>query len=126
MSVYDGLRATAVSVLNAYGNVTATLTKVTPGAYDVTTSTTGADVVETASVPLFMDTSDLITLGRKFGPDLVRAGDALATMAASATTLIPQEGDQLTMADETIWTIRGVRATPEGGNAVVYELQVRK
>lgn len=123
MSLYDDLRADAQALLGEYGNATGTLTKRTAGEYDPATAVTGEDRLETATVTVFMDTSDLQNLGRKFGADLVRGGDALALLAAGDLT--PEEGDTLTLGTET-WTILRVRTTPEGGNAVVHELLVRR
>jgi hypothetical protein len=123
VSLYGGLQAVATRTLAAFGNATGTLSKRTAGEYDPATAVTGEDRLETATVTVFMDTSDLQNLGRKFGADLVRGGDALALLAAGDLT--PEEGDTLTLGTET-WTILHVRTTPEGGNAVVHELLVRR
>lgn len=123
MSFYGDLRADATALLAEYGNATGVLTRSTPGEYDSTTATTGGSRVDSVDVSVFVDAGDYVTLGRKFGEDLVRSGDALALLAAG--DLVPQEGDTLTLGAE-VWTIKRIRTTPEGGNAVLHELLVRR
>ncbi len=119
MSLAAVAASAAKRALGAYG-APATLTHKTPGAYDPATG--GASVTTTTtSVRALLDASSQQTLGFKFGADLVRAGDLLATVAGVA----PVEGDTLTLAMGT-FTVMKVRPTYMQAVQVMAECLVRR
>ena len=119
MSLATVVAAAAKRALGAYG-APATLTHKTPGAYDPATG--GASVTTTTtSVRALLDASSLVSLGFKFGQDLVRAGD----MKATVTGVVPVEGDTLTLPLGT-FTVIQVRPVYVQATQVLAECLVRR
>lgn len=119
MSLATVVAGAAKRALGTYG-APATLTHKAPGAYDPATG--GASVTTTTtSVRALLDASSTTVLGFKFGQDLVRAGDMLATV----TGVVPVEGDTLTLAMGT-FTVIQVRPVYVQATQVLAECLVRR
>lgn len=119
MSLARTVQKAAGRALKTY-SAPGTLTHATPGSYD--TNTGGVtNTTTTTSVRALLDASSLVGLGAKFGADLVRTGDMLATVAGVA----PVEGDTLTLAMGTFKVIQ-VRPVYVQATQVMAECLVRR
>ena len=125
MTFYSDLGETIGDVLEQFGNADALLVRPTPGAYNPATGISGTTTEATYAVKVLLDSSSLLTLGAKFGTDLVKAGDFQATLAANAAPITPAPGDVLRTGGQDLKVV-GVQSSPSLVDAVVHTLLVRR
>lgn len=119
MSFYDELAATAEELLAEFG-AAATLSRSTPGAYD---PATGTDTPATTTTQCRAAVFDYAT--RLVDGTLVRQGDRQAFVSVLGLTFEPQPSDTMLWGGVTYTVVRVTQTAPSG-QAVLYELQVRR
>ena len=118
MAFYDEVLAVADELLVEFG-AAATLTRVTPGAYDPTTGTTTADNTETwTGTGAKFDYEQKDIDGTK-----IRAGDQRVYLSVVGI-VNPQTGDTLTIGG-VILNVVASRQLKPASTAVLYDVQVR-
>lgn len=125
MSFYGSLARMVGATLAKYGNADAQLIRRTPGTYDPATGMTAAGSEAVYPVRVLIDSSSFVSLGAKFGVDLVKAGDFQVTMAASAAPITPDAGDVLRVGVDELDLI-GVQSSPSIVDAVVHTILARR
>jgi hypothetical protein len=103
----------------------AVLTRVTPGAYSTTTGAPAAGTTTTCSTSAVLDVSSTSDLVFKFGPDLVKTGDALALVPAKELTFEPSSGDTLTVLG-VVFRVISNQPIYTGAVVVMHQLLVRR
>lgn len=118
MSIYDQLSATVVKLFDRYGQAI-TLTRATPGAYNVATGATAA-----GTTTQYVGTGVLFDYAqRDIDGTNVRIGDQLAYLAVD-DLVAPATGDTVTVGAKTYNVVRGEQLNP-AGTAVLYKAQLR-
>lgn len=117
---YVNARATANRLLKNFGR-TATLRRVTVGAYD---ETTGDVVNSTTSVAVDAVLLNYGTAEKAGG--LVQAGDVKALVAVGTQTSPPRVGDELVLSSGVVYRVVTCSPLSPAEVDVLYELQLRK
>lgn len=118
MSFYPSLAATALSLLQEYGQ-SVTLSRTVRGTYDPATGAPAAGTTTT-----YTGTAAVFDYAqaRIDGTD-IRAGDQVAYLATDGVVL-PLSGDTMTVGGVVYTVIRAGQLNP-GGTAVLYDVQLR-
>ena len=104
---------------------TATITRVTPGAYVPATGLNATGTTTTCNCVAVLDSTSLKGLGFKFGEGLVQSGDIEALVPAKGLSFDPLPGDIITAAGIQ-FTVVSVRPAYAGSVAVMFACLVRK
>jgi hypothetical protein len=125
VTFYAEMAETAQALMAEFGQVV-TLTESTPGTYDPAQSKPAApDVTTQTAVGVVRDYSS-----RSIDGTLIQAGDRLLITGpkttAGAALAEPTVESGVTLADETVWTVKRVETVKPAGFVLAYRLQLRQ
>ena len=125
MTFYGDMAATSAELLTEFGQAV-TLTESTPGAYNTATGEPAApDVTNQSAVGVVRDYSS-----RSIDGTLIQVGDRLLIVGpkttAGAVLAEPTVESGVTLADETVWTVKRVETVKPAGVVLAYRLQLRR
>lgn len=116
-------RNTASRLLAKFGKAL-TLTRATPGTYDIPSGKTTGDTTASYTVNGYVDGSSTRYLGLKYGPDLIKGGEIEITIPALNLAIVPTEGDQIAVGSQKFIVLK-VGPTYSGELVATYALLVR-
>jgi hypothetical protein len=117
MSLASPLRKVASKLMSKFGG-TATIRRVTPGAYNPTTGTVTETTADTTVRGVLQD----VTLSEV--NDLIQAGDKRLLIAAADVTNAPTTADRVVIAGRSLQIIQ-VDTIEQDNTAITYELILR-
>mgnify|MGYP003343937832 CR=1 FL=1 len=117
MSLANPLRKVASKLMAKFGG-TATIRRVTAGAYNTTTGASTETTTDTTVRGVLEDVT------RREVNDLIQAGDKRLMIAAADVTQVPTTADRVIISNRSLQVIE-VRTIEQDNTAITYELILR-